>query len=97
MFIRLDDAVAHALLAMQEQRVIEDAERATFAALRRLAASLCGLVFASMVPDLRALPDPAPTLLEFYGELRAGRVDVQDARGRAAFAAALLKEGTGGV
>jgi aminoglycoside phosphotransferase (APT) family kinase protein len=94
LFLRLEDAAAHALLAMQEQRAIDDADRTTFAALRRLAALLCGLVFASMVPDLSVLPEKAPTLLEFYGELRAGKLDLQDARGRGAFAAALLRAGT---
>lgn len=93
MFIRLDDAVAHALLAMQQQIAIKDDERATFAALRRLAALLCGLVFTSMLPDLGAFPEQAPTLLEFYGELRAGKLALQDARGQGAFAAALLRTG----
>lgn len=96
MFIRLDDTAAHALLAMQEQRAIDDADRATFAALRRLAALLCGLVFTSMLPDLNALPNKPPTLLELYGELRAGKLSLQDANGRAAFAAALLRHGVHG-
>ena len=82
MFIRLDDAVAHALLARQEQIAIGENERATFAALRRLAALLCGLIFASMLPDLGAFPKQAPTLLEVYGELRAGKFALQDARGQ---------------
>jgi aminoglycoside phosphotransferase (APT) family kinase protein len=94
LFIRLEDEVAFGLLAMQEQRAIGEEERATFVALRRLAALLCGLVFASMVEDLSVLPEGAPTLLEFYGELRAGRLDLQAARGRGAFAAALLREGS---
>jgi aminoglycoside phosphotransferase (APT) family kinase protein len=96
MFLQLDDAAAHGLLAQHEQRPIDDGARATFAALRRLAALLCGLTFASLVPDLGFLPASAPTLAAFYAELRAGTVDLQDPRGRGAFALALLQLGTGG-
>lgn len=58
-------------------------------------ALLCGLTFASMVPDLALLPASAPTLSAFYADLRAGRLDLQDPRGRGAFALALLRIGTG--
>jgi aminoglycoside phosphotransferase (APT) family kinase protein len=96
MFLQLGDAAARGLLALLEQRPIDDGAWATFAALRRLVALLCGLVFASMVPDLRLLPASAPTLAAFYTELRAGTLDLQDPRGRAAFALALLQLGTAG-
>ena len=96
MFLQLDDATAHGLLAQYEQRPIVDGARATFAALRRLAALLCGLTFASLVPDLGLLPASAPTLAAFYAEMRAGTLDLQDPRGRGAFALALLHLGTGG-
>lgn len=96
MFIRLDDATAHALLEQQEQEAPGDDARATFATLRRLAALLCGLVFGSTVPDLSVLPSsPPPTLAEFYAQLRAGAVDLADPRGRGAFALALLRTGAG--
>jgi aminoglycoside phosphotransferase (APT) family kinase protein len=65
MFIQLDDPVAHALLAQQEGHPIDAAAGATFAALRRLAALLCGLTFLGMVPDLSLVPEPAPTLSAF--------------------------------
>jgi hypothetical protein len=95
MFIRLDDATANALLEQQEGEGPGDHARATFAALRRLAALLCGLIFASTVPDLSALPSSPPTLAEFYAQLRAGAVDLADPRGRGAFALALLRVGAG--
>jgi len=97
MFLQLDDAVAKGLLAQVEGRPVDADERAIFAALRQLAALLCGLLFASMVPDLALLPARAPTLAEFYAELRAGTLDLQDQRGQAAFALALLRVGTGGT
>lgn len=94
MFLRLEDAVAHQLLAQLEDRPVNGDARATFAALRRIAALLCGLVFASMVDDLTLLPAQAPTLTECYAGLRAGTLDFQDPRGRGAFALALLRLGT---
>ena len=90
MFIQLDDPVAHALLAQQEAP-IDAAAGATFAALRRIAALLCGLTFLGMVPDLSLVPEPAPTLSAFYADLRAGKLALQGPEGRAAFAAALLR------
>lgn len=91
MFLRLDETVALGLLAQQEGRELDACERASFAALRRLAAVLCGLTLMGLLPDLSVLPEPAPTLGEFYGELRAGRVDLEAPRGRGAFALALLR------
>jgi aminoglycoside phosphotransferase (APT) family kinase protein len=96
MFIRLDDATAYTLLEQHEQEAPGDEARATFAALRRIAALLCGLVFGSTVPDLSVLPSSPPTLAEFYAQLRAGAVDLADPRGRGAFALALLREGAAG-
>jgi aminoglycoside phosphotransferase (APT) family kinase protein len=93
MFLQLDGAVALGLLAAQEQRPIDSEERATFAALRRLAALLCGLTLLAMVPDLALLPSPAPTLAEFYAGLRAGELELGSPRGRGAFALALLRTG----
>jgi hypothetical protein len=96
MFLQLDDATAYPLLEQQEQRQIDDGARVTFTALRRLAALLCGLVFAGLVPDLALLPPLPPTLASFYADLRAGVLDLQDPRGRGAFALALLKLGASG-
>jgi aminoglycoside phosphotransferase (APT) family kinase protein len=93
-FLSFDDTTAHGLLAMQEQRPIDEVERATFATLRRLAALLCGLTFLSLLPDLATLPAAAPTLAEFYAQLRAGTLDLQAPSGQAAFALALLRVGT---
>jgi aminoglycoside phosphotransferase (APT) family kinase protein len=96
MFLQLDEPAAYGLLAQQQQRPVDDGARATFAALRQLAALLCGLVFASLVPDLAVLPASAPTLAAFYAELRAGTIGLQDPRARGAFALALLRLGIGG-
>jgi len=96
MFLQLDDAAANGLLAQQEQRPLVDGEAATLAALRRLAALFCGLTFVGLVPDLSLLPASAPTLTECYAGLRAGKLDLQDARGQGAFALALLQVGTAG-
>jgi aminoglycoside phosphotransferase (APT) family kinase protein len=95
MFLQLDDATAAGLLGLQEQRRPDEDELATLAALRRVAALLCGLVFMSLVPDLALLPASPPALSEVYAEMRAGRLDLQDPRGRAAFATALLSLGVG--
>jgi thiamine kinase-like enzyme len=95
MFLNMDDATAHRLLAAQEQRAVDEDARTVFEALRRTAALLCGHVFAGMVPDLEVLPATAPTLLELYGALRTGTLSLADARGRGAFAMALLKVGVG--
>jgi nucleoside-diphosphate-sugar epimerase/aminoglycoside phosphotransferase (APT) family kinase protein len=95
MFLQLDEAVALALLAEQEQTPIDSEERATFAALRQLAAALCGLTLLAMVPDLAVQPSPAPTLTEFYAGLRSGAHDLGSPRGRAAFGVALLRSAAG--
>jgi aminoglycoside phosphotransferase (APT) family kinase protein len=92
-FLQFDDATVRGLLTLQEQRPPDDAALATFATLRQLAALLCGLTFLTLVPDLGVAPAAAPTLPELYAELRAGRLGLQDARGQAAFALALLRVG----
>jgi aminoglycoside phosphotransferase (APT) family kinase protein len=95
MFLQLPDEAAHGLLALQEQQPIDDAARAFFAALRQLAALLCGLVLLGLLPDLTLLPSSAPTLSEFYAGLRTGAFVLQEPRGQAAFASALLALGLG--
>jgi aminoglycoside phosphotransferase (APT) family kinase protein len=95
LFVPMDDASAHGLLALQEQRPVDDDARATFAALRRLAAVLCGLTFLSLVPDLAVLPAAAPTLPEFYAALRTGQLDLQTPAGQGAFGLALLRVALG--
>lgn len=95
MFLQLPDEAAHALLALQEQRSIDEAERAAFASLRKLSALLCGLVLLSLVPDLEHLPSAPPTLSEFYAGLMSGQHDLQRADGRGMFALALLRTAVG--
>jgi aminoglycoside phosphotransferase (APT) family kinase protein len=95
MFLMLDDAVALGLLAQQEQRAIAAEQRVAFGALRRLSAIVCGLVMMSLLPDLSLLPATAPTLGEFYAELRAGKLGLHEPRGGAAFGLALLRHGMG--
>ena len=93
MCLQLDEDAAAGLLASQEQRAIDERERATFAALRRLAALECGLTLLGQLADLAVLP-AEPTLATFYAELRAGTVHLQDERGRGELALALLRLGT---
>lgn len=95
MFLRLDDDTAGALLAAQQESAVDDAARATFAALRRVAALLCGLTFISLLPDdhLGELDEEPRSLADFYAELRSGRIHLGDPRGRAAFALSLLRAG----
>ncbi len=90
MFIRLDEAAALELLGAQEGRALAPEEVVAFAALRRLAALLCGLTFLAMMPDLALLPPEPPSLAAFYADLRAGTASLADARGQGAFGLALL-------
>lgn len=93
MFLQLDGATADALLALQEGVPVDDGMRGRFAALRRLAALLCGVIFLSMVGDLSGLPASAPTLTKLYAGMRNGALDLRDATGQGAFALALLRLG----
>jgi aminoglycoside phosphotransferase (APT) family kinase protein len=97
-FLDLGADAAHALLQMQEQSPVDDAARATFAALRQLVALAIGCVFLSLVPDLTERTaetrTDAPTLVACYAEMRSGALDLQTPRGRAAFGLAFLRIGT---
>lgn len=94
-FLDLDAERANELLALQEQSALEDAARATFAALRQLVALLVGHLFLSMVPDLGIVEAPtrsdAPTLAHCYTMMRGGEMDLQTARGQAMFGLAFLR------
>jgi aminoglycoside phosphotransferase (APT) family kinase protein len=100
-FLTLDDDAAHGLLALQEQAPMDERDRATFAALRRLVALAAGFTFLGLVPDLAIFPAPtradAPTLQACYAEMRAGTTSLQDPKGRAAMGLALLRIATEGV
>jgi Ser/Thr protein kinase RdoA (MazF antagonist) len=91
MFLNLDADAAAGLIALHEQRPPDETTRATFAALRHLAATLCGLTFLSLVPDLGILPAEPLALPTFYAELRSGKLDLQHPSGQAAFGVALLR------
>jgi aminoglycoside phosphotransferase (APT) family kinase protein len=97
-FLDLGADAAHALLQMQEQSPLDDAARATFAALRRLVVLALGCVFLSLVPDLTERTadrrSDAPTLAACYAEMRTGALDLQMPTGRAAFGLAFLRIGT---
>jgi aminoglycoside phosphotransferase len=99
-FLRLDDDVAHGLLALQEQSPVDERGRATFALLRRLVALAAGFTFLGLVPELGILPAPtrgdAPTLEACYAELRAGTTSLHDPTCRAAMGLALLRIATEG-
>jgi aminoglycoside phosphotransferase (APT) family kinase protein len=96
-FLSLDSDTAHGLLALQEQTMLDDAARTTFAALRRVVELAAGCMFLSLMPDLTALAIPAhaegPTPAECFAELRAGRLDLQQPSGRAAIGLAFLRAG----
>jgi aminoglycoside phosphotransferase (APT) family kinase protein len=96
MFLQLDDGVARGLLARHEGGVPDAVAVEVLGALRRVAALLTGLLFTSMVPDLAALPAAVPALSSVYAGLRTGALDLQQARGRAAFGLALLGLGAPG-
>jgi aminoglycoside phosphotransferase (APT) family kinase protein len=94
MFLQLPDPAARRLLALQEQRPLDEREHTTFAGLRQLAALLCGTVLTGLVPDLSVLPEPAPSLSDVYAAMLTGKLDFQTPYGRGAFAMALLRLGT---
>jgi aminoglycoside phosphotransferase (APT) family kinase protein len=98
--LQLDDATAHSLLVLeqgqersQHSRSLDDSERETFAAARRLAMLFYGIVNASLVPDLDILPASPPSVAACYAERYAGRLSLYDVHGRATFAATLLRAG----
>jgi hypothetical protein len=98
--LQLDDATAHSLLALEQgqerggqPRALDDSERETFAAARRLAMLFYGIVNGSLVPDLGILPASPPSVAACYAERYAGRLSLHDVHGRATFAAALLRAG----
>ena len=99
MFLRLDDEAAFELAARHDGGGLDQQARATFQALRRLAALLCGLIFLGMVEDLTIRPAPtrtdAPALRDCYAAMRAGQFDLRQPRDRVAFGLALLAEAAG--
>jgi aminoglycoside phosphotransferase (APT) family kinase protein len=97
-FLNLDLGQASGLLALQEQRPLDDADRAMLAALRRLAAVAVGCTLLGLVQDLAGVPesrDAAPTLADIYARMRNGTFDLQSANGQTAFALAFLRIATG--
>jgi len=96
MFLRLDDDSAFALAAHHDGTPLDQPSRATFQALRRLAAALCGLTFLRLVDDLSVRPSreraDAPSLGDCYAAMRSGQFDLRAPRDRASFGLALLAE-----
>jgi len=96
MFLRLDDDSAFGLAARHDGAPLAEQARATFKALRRLAAGLCGLIFLRMVDDLTIRPAPAradaPSLGDCYAAMRTGQFNLREPRDRASFGLALLAE-----
>jgi aminoglycoside phosphotransferase (APT) family kinase protein len=97
LFLRLDDGVALELVARHDGAALDGHSRASFRALRQLAALLSGLTFLSLVDDLSVRPAPtranAPSLGACYEAMRAGELDLQSPRGRASMGLALLAQG----
>jgi aminoglycoside phosphotransferase (APT) family kinase protein len=97
MFLRLDEALAFELCARHDGATLDEQGRATFRALRQLAALLCGLTFLGLSDDLgvrsAATPQEALPLGECYRALRAGELDLGGAQGLTTFGLAFLAEG----
>ncbi len=98
MFLNLEPDPAHGLLALQQGSRPSEAEQASFAQLRTLAALLTGCLFLRQVADLSVLQAPtrsdAPTLGQCRAGMRSGALDLNTPRGRVAFGLALLRVGT---
>jgi thiamine kinase-like enzyme len=94
MFLNLDDETTLGWIARHDREPPDATTRANFAALRRLSALLCGLMFLSLVPDLSIASEKPSTLFECRAAMRAGLLDLQTAQGRARFGLALLHLGT---
>jgi len=96
MFLRLDDDSAFGLVERHDGAPPDDQARATFKALRQLAAALCGLTVLGTVGDLSVRPSPARadalSLGDCYAAMRTGQFDVRTPRDRASFGLALLAE-----
>ena len=96
MFLRLDDDSAFGLAGRHDGAPLGQQARATFTALRKLAAGLCGLTFLRMVDDLTIRPAPAradaPSLGDCYAAMRTGQFNLREPRDRASFGLALLAE-----
>jgi aminoglycoside phosphotransferase (APT) family kinase protein len=97
LFLRLDDDVALALVAVHDESPLDEPARASFRALRRLAGLLAGLTFLGLVDDLSVRTAPtladAPSLADCYAALRKGALDLRSPRGLASMGLALLAEG----
>jgi aminoglycoside phosphotransferase (APT) family kinase protein len=97
-FLNLDIEPAMALLALQEQEWLDDGDRATFAALRRLVAIALGSTFFRLASEIEhegtRSRDAAPTLIDIYAGMRAGTLNLQSARGQVAFGLAFLRLAT---
>jgi thiamine kinase-like enzyme len=93
MFLNLSRETTLGLIALHDEESPDETTLVNFAALRRLSALLCGVMFLSLVPDLNIAPANPSTLVECYGEMRGGTLDLQTTRGRAKFGLALLQVG----
>jgi thiamine kinase-like enzyme len=97
MFLGLEDDVAFALAARHDGEPLDETSRATFRCLRQLVALLCGLTFVSLVPDLTVREAPAlsdaPSLVDVYQGLRAGRLDMRTPYAQLSMGLALLALG----
>jgi aminoglycoside phosphotransferase (APT) family kinase protein len=97
LFLRLDHAVALALVERHDGAAPDPRSRATFHALRQVAALLSGCTILGLVPDLTVLPAPtiadAPVLGLVFRALGAGELELQSPRGQASLGLALLAEG----
>lgn len=95
-FLRMDDATCAALLAAHDDAP-PTALPAGFTYARRLIAALCGALFMNLARQVghAGATDTtlasAPSLVEIYGQLRSGALDVRSGLGQWSFGLALIK------
>jgi aminoglycoside phosphotransferase (APT) family kinase protein len=97
LFLRLEQDAALALVARHDGAPPDARSRATFHALRQLAALLSGSTILGLVPDLSVLGAPtlaeAPQLGAVFRALATGELELQSPAGQASLGLALLAQG----
>lgn len=94
-FADLSDEDALELLALQEQAVITEGDRANFLALRNFSGAVYGAIFLGFIPDLTQIEfesrDATPTISDCYRRIGKGELDHRTSAGQAQLSAAFLK------
>jgi aminoglycoside phosphotransferase len=100
LFFRFDDATCAKLIAAHDGSLANGTLPERFRYLRRLVATLCGTMMTHLARQAghpgtsgESL-ESAPSLLDIYGQLRAGAIDLSTGDGRWQFGLALVKTAT---